>query len=402
MPYYLCRTAGEDGRVVKRSLLAPSREECRDHLEGQGFLVLSVSRDWKKISLKVPAFGKKVKLRDFILFNQELIALIKSGYPVLKSIQAVAARMKSLPLKEILIRVEADIKAGKALSEAFRPYEDLFSKVYTAGLMAGERSGNLPGALARYVQYAKVIADTKSRVRAALAYPAILILFSFVLMAILVNFIIPKFADFYQDFDTRLPVATQWLLAVSMAIRSWWPFTLTGSVLAVLLYIRMLRKPKTRRGIDRLRLRIPFIGSVLLESGVALFCRTLGLLLEAGISLLSAIGIAVQAVPNTHIIRDMSRLADDIKNGESLSGALSRVTLFPPLALDMIRIGETSANLQGMLADVADFYDERIRVKIQAAVSMIEPIIIIVMGLVVAGMLLSVYLPIFNIIRVAR
>lgn len=402
MPYYLCRVAGEDGHVIPRTLLASSREECRGVLEDEGFLVLSVSRDWKKVQLKAPAFGKKVKERDFILFNQELIALLRSGYPVLKSIQAVSARVKDLRLREILIRVEADVKAGKALSEAFRPYEGIFSKVYTAGLLAGERSGNLPGALARYVQYAKVIADTKSRVRSAMAYPTILIIFSFVLMAILLNFIIPNFADFYLDFDEQLPGATQWLLAVSLAVRNWWPVTLAVFVIAVLLYIRMLRRPKTRLWIDRFRLRIPFVGALILDSGVALFCRTLGLLLEAGITLLSAIGTAVQAVPNTHINREMDRLTEDIKNGESLSGSLSRVSLFPHLALDMIRIGETSANLQGMLADVADFYEEKIRVKIQTAVSMIEPIIIIVMGLVVAGMLLSVYLPIFNIIRVAR
>ena len=172
--------------------------------------------------------------------------------------------------------------------------------------------------------------------------------------------------------------------------------------LLLFVYFQMKKREKSIIVLERIKLRVPYAGLIWLESGVALFCRTLGLLLEAGISLLSSVGVASQAVPNRFLVHKMEDLPEYIKNGESLSESLSKVVFFPPLALDMIRIGETSANLEGMLMEVADFYDEGIQTKIDTFVSLIEPVIIIFMGLMVAAMLLAVYLPIFNIIRVAQ
>jgi type IV pilus assembly protein PilC len=164
----------------------------------------------------------------------------------------------------------------------------------------------------------------------------------------------------------------------------------------------MKKREKTHIMLDRIKLKIPYVSRIWLESGVSLFCRTLNLLLEAGISLLSSVGVSIQAVPNKFLVKKMDDLPEYIKNGESLSESLGKAGFFAPLSLDMIRIGETSANLEGMLADVADVYDERVRAKIQTLVSLIQPIMIIFMGLLVAAMLLSVYLPIFNIIRITR
>jgi len=353
MPEYACRMVGEDGRVVSRQILASSAEECRKAFEEEGFLVLSVGRDWTRISTVSVRFGRKIKDKDLILFNQELIALLKAGYPILRSLEVIASRAKNIHLKEMLLKVAGDVESGKAISEAFVPYEKLFSKVYTASLMAGERSGNLPGSIARYVQYAKVIAQMRSRIRSAMAYPTVLFLFSFIVMNILVYFILPRFADFYTSFEEQMPAITRLLMETALGLSP-------------------------------------------------LFSRTLGLLLEAGISLLNAVGIAIQAVPNAHLVGKLSGLPDSIKNGESLSESLAKAGVFPPLAQDMIRIGETSANLSGMLGDVSDFYDERIRGRIDTLVSLIEPVIIILMGLVIAAMLLSVYLPIFNVVRTTR
>jgi type IV pilus assembly protein PilC len=268
--------------------------------------------------------------------------------------------------------------------------------------MAGERSGNLPGAINRYVQYAKVISQTRSRIRSALAYPTLLIIFGFILFGILVNFILPRFASFYQDFQAQLPGITRIIMSISLAVNAHWylfPAVLTAVTVLVL---NRRRRPDFRLRLDRLKLRVPYGKTIWLESSIAIFSRTLGLLLEAGISLLQAIGIAIQSVPNVHLSRTMGDVPDSIKNGEGLSESLAKSGALPPLALDMIRIGESSANLQGMLGDVADFYDDRIRVKIDTLVSLIEPVVIIFMGLVVAGMLLAIYLPIFNVIRITR
>ncbi len=402
MPEFACRVVGEDGRVVSRQVLASTAEECRKAFEEEGYLVLSVGRDWTKLSTKTVRLGRKIKDKDLILFNQELIALLKAGYPILRSLEVIASRAKNIHVKEMLLKVAEDVESGKALSEAFVPYEKLFSKVYTASLLAGERSGNLPGSIARYVQYARVIAQTRSRIRSAMAYPTVLFLFSFVVMNILVYFILPRFADFYMSFEEQMPVVTRVLMDVALGLSRHWylVFGSLGALVALFLWVRA--RPKYRVLLDRFKLRVPFGGTIWLESGVSLFGRTLGLLLEAGITLLHAVGIAIQAVPNEFLVERIKGLPDSIKNGESLSESLASAGAFPPLALDMIRVGETSANLPGMLADVADFYDERIRGRIDTLVSLIEPIIIIFMGLVIAAMLLSVYLPIFNVVRTTR
>ena len=402
MPYYLCRIAGEDGRVDSRSVLAPSAEEGRKMSEVEGLLVLSVRRDWKRLGKQSFGLGRKVKDKDIILFNQELVALIKAGYPILKGLDAITARVKNVHLREILIKVTGEVKRGKALSEAFLPYEKLFSPVYTASLMAGEKSGNLAGSIGRYIQYAKVITQTRARIKSAMTYPTILIVFSFILMGILVNFVLPQFADFYKSFQADMPRITRIMMSFATATSRRWYVMVAAFAALTFLLARLRRRPDFLYQMDRVKLRVPFGRTIWLESGLSLFCRTLGLLLEAGISLLSAIGIAIQAVPNAWLVRHMQDVPDHIKNGESLSESLAKAGTFPALALDMVRIGESSANLQGMLGDMADFYDERVRGKIETLVTLIEPVVIIMMGLVVAAMLLSVYIPIFNIIRIAR
>jgi len=402
MPYYECRVTAESGRVLTQTLMASSADECRKALASEGYLVLSVRRDWKTIRSQTITVGRKIKDKDFILFNQELVAMIRSGYPILRSLEVITGRLKNVYLKELLLKVAEDVKLGKALSEAFLPYEKNFGTVYVASLMAGERSGNLAGAISRYVDYARMIARTRSRIRSALAYPTLLIIFAFVLFSLLVNFILPRFSSFYQDFQANLPGITRVIMSFSTAVNAHW-YVVPGVVALITGVILTQRKrPDFRFRADKLKLRLPYGKTIWLESSVAVFSRTLGLLLEAGITLIQAISIAIQSVPNAFLSRKMKDVPDFIKNGEGLSDALSKSGAVPPLALDMIRIGETSANLQGMLGDVADFFDERIRVKIDTLVSLIEPLVIVFMGLVVAGMLLAVYLPIFNVIRITR
>ncbi|MBM3285515.1 MAG: type II secretion system F family protein [Candidatus Aminicenantes bacterium] len=403
MPYFLCRLATEDGHHLLQTFLASSVDECRKHFEREGFCVLSVKKDWKKTALpsSLP-FQKKVKDKDFIMFNQELMALLRAGYPVLKSLELVTHRTKNANLKEMLTKVAADIRAGKALSEAFIPYEKDFSKVYTASLLAGEQSGNLPGTIARYVDYAKVIAQTKSKIRAALAYPTLLLIFSLILMGILINFILPRFSGFYADFEAELPAITRFLVGLAGSLRAATPYFLVLAAFGILVLSRLKRNERASVFLDKMKLKIPFARRILTETAVSLFSRTLGLLLEAGITLLPAIPIASQAIPNRFLRQRTQHLPDDIRNGQNLSDSLSKAGFFSFLALDMVRIGETSANLHGMLREVSDVYDERIRARIDTLVSLVEPVIIIFMGLAVAMMLLAVYLPIFNIIRITR
>ncbi len=402
MPYFLCRLATEDGHYRNQSFLASSVEECRKHFESEGFCVLSIKKEWKKLPFPALPFEKKIKDKDFILFNQELMALLRAGYPILKSIELIASRTKNIHLKEMLMNVEADIRSGKSLSEAFGPFEKNFSKVYTASLLAGEQSGNLPVLIGRYIDYARVIAQTKARIRAALIYPTLLLVFSLTLMAVLVNFILPRFSGFYADFEAQLPGLTRVLIGLAGVLRRLTPYLLVLTIALVLVVMQLKKNEKTNIILNRLKLKIPYARTIWTETAISLFSRTLGLLLEAGITLLPALPIASQAVPNRFLVQRTRHVPDDIRNGGSLSDSLSKAGFFSHLAIDMVRIGESSANLHGMLREVADVYNEKIRARIDTFVSLIEPVIIIFMGLLVALMLLAVYLPIFNIIRVTR
>lgn len=402
MPYFLCRLATDDGRLVNESFLASSREECLKHFESEGFHVLTVKRDVRRTRFSLRSLEHKVKDRDFILFNQDLMALLKAGYPVLRSVEIIAARVKSMPLKEILVKVQSEIRSGKTISEAFAPYERRFSTVYTASLMAGEQSGNLSGSLGRYINYARSISQTRSRIRSALIYPSVLAVFSFALLMILLNFILPRFASFYSEMNAELPGISRTLMSIALRVRQ--SLVVVVPLAAVLLIaLFVLRKREyVRIWIDRMKLKIPLARSVWLESGVSLFCRTFSLLVGAGINLLTSLQISSKAIPNRYLAARLAGVPDDVKNGQGLSDSLTKTGFFPGLAIDMIRIGETSANLEGMMGEVADTYDERIKARVDTFVSLIEPIIIIFMGVLIALMLLSVYLPIFNIIKVAR
>jgi len=402
MPYFLCRLATEDGRYLAQSLLASSAEDCRKHFEGEGFCVLSVHKDWKKRSTPSLPFEKKIKDKDFIMFNQELVALLRAGYPILKSLELIAGRTKNVHLKELLQKIEAGVRSGKALSESFAPYEKEFTKVYIAALMAGEQSGNLPGTIGRYLDYAKVIAQTRSRIRSALLYPTVLIVFALILMGILINFILPRFAGFYADFGAQLPGVTRLLISLATGLRRATPVILVGLVMLASVLPRLKKQEKVLLALEKLKLKVPYFRRIRLETAISLFSRTLSLLLEAGITLLPGLPIACQAIPNKFLMKQTGHVPDDIRNGGSLSDSLGRTGFFTPLATDMIRIGENSANLHGMLMEVADVYDQRIQARIDTFVSLIEPVIIIFMGLLVALMLLAVYLPIFNIIQITR
>ncbi len=401
MPYFLCRVSTDDGKIVSRSVLAASAAECRSRFEAEGQCVLSVRRDWRKLNLQLGR-GGSIKSRDFIMFNQEFQALVKAGYPVLRGIEIFSGRTRNTSLKEVLRKVEADIRQGKALSEAFGPFESRFIKIYTAALMAGEQSGNLPDTLGQYIQYARTIARTRARVRSALIYPTMLLLFSLGLVGILINFVLPNFSNFYKDFDAQLPFATLFLIGLSNFIRGNWPLWIVLAGGLILGYIQMRRREKTLLWIEATKLKIPLGKLIWVESGVSLYCRTLSLILNAGIPVLTGLPLAIHAIPNKYLASRAAGIPDHIRNGEALSEAMAKAGFFPQLALDMVRIGETSGNLGGMLREASEVFDERIQSKIDTFVGLIEPVMIIVMGLLVAGMLLAVYMPIFNIIKVAR
>ena len=399
MAIFQCRLSTEEGRILIKNYLADSPDEARKYFENLGYCVLSIKRSWKSIRFSTK---KKIKDNDFIAFNQEFIALLKAGYPVHKALEAVIQRIKKVNFKELLLKVREDVKEGKSLSESFSRFEKIFSPIYPVALLAGERSGNLEESITRFLDYFKKITQTKKKVKSALTYPTLLIVFSLVLLSILFYFVLPRFSIFYSEFKAQLPFITRFILSFSNFLVNNFLYFIGGIFFFIIIYFQA---KKTERGsfvIDTFKLKLPYISSYLIDSSISFFCRTLSLLLISGIPLLSSVNIARKAVPNKNLKKKLQNIPELIKNGESLNKSLEKTGFFPPLSIDMIRIGETSASLPQMLAEVADFYDQRVEARIATLVSLIEPVVIIMMGVVIAFMLLSVYLPIFNLVKVIR
>ncbi len=399
MPNFLCKLSTEEGRILTRNYLANSPDEAKRYFESLGYCVLSIKKSWKSLGFSIKG---KIKDSDFIAFNQEFIALLKAGYPVHKALETVIQRIKKINFRELLLKVREDVREGKSLSESFSRFEKIFSPIYPVALLAGERSGNLEESITRFLNYFKKITQTKKKVKSALTYPTLLIIFSFILLSILFYFVLPRFSVFYSEFKAQLPIITRFLLSFSNFLVNNFFYFVGGIIILIIFYFQFRKTEKGSFFLDTIKLKLPYISSYLKDSSISFFCRTLSLLLISGIPLLSAVNIARNAVPNKNLKNKMQNISELIKNGESLNHSLEKTGFFPPLSIDMIRIGETSASLPQMLSEVADFYDQRVESRITTLVSLIEPVVIILMGILIAFMLLSVYLPIFNLVRVVR
>ncbi len=403
MPIYSCKASDEKGRIQKFVLFAKNRTEAQTFIEGRGLLPLEIKFDIFSLikNLRI-LFARKVRDNDFLLFNHEFVALIKSGTPILRAIEVLTVRVKDPLLKEILINVKEDIKKGKSPSEAFAPWQNYFSSIYLASLIAGERTGNLEGTIRRFIIYHNTLVTLKRRIKYALSYPVLLFLFALGVLFVLLSFIIPRFASFYSDFQAQLPAVTMFLINLSRFFANNLKFMIALFFLLFLLFEWMRRKEKGRLFLHAFMLKIPFFSDYIKKGSISIFARTVGLLLEGGIPLLSALETAVKALPNKSIAEKFSGVPRDVRGGESLSSAIEKTGIFPEISIEMVRVGEATASLPEMLAEVANFWDQRIEEKLSAIVSLIEPVVILFMGVLIAGMLLSVYLPLFRIVSIVR
>lgn len=403
MPIYNCKFSDERGKIQTLTIFAKDREEAKKFIEGKGFLPLRIEFDIFSLlkNLRI-LFARKVRDNDFLLFNHEFVALIKSGTPILRALDILSDRAKDPLLREILFNVKEDIKKGKSPSEAFSPWQNYFSSIYIASLLAGERTGNLEGTIRRFLVYHRTLIIVKRRIKYALAYPVLLFLFAISVLFVLLSFIIPRFASFYADFEAQLPSITLFLISVSRFFAKNIKF-LTIFILIVILFLEWARRrEKGKYLLHKCLLKIPFVSDYIKKGSISIFSRTIGLLLEGGIPLVSALDTAVKALPNRFIAEVFSRVARDVRGGESLSSSFEKTGFFPEISVEMVRVGESTASLPEMLSEVANFWDERIEERLSAAVSLIEPVVILFMGILIAGMLLSVYLPLFRIVTLVR
>ena len=396
MGEFVCRVADGNGRVFSHVEAAGSLSEARQKLAERGLYVYSVETRSSFLSaLTNRQRTRQIGGSDFLILNQQFNTLIKAGLPILRALDLLADRATSPKLRPILGQVRDRVREGRSLSEAVAE-AGVFSKVYTTALLAGEKSGNLSGVLEYYIAYQRVSTGVKKKILATLVYPILLISVASIIVTYLVTFVIPKFALLYRDLGVELPGPTQFLIALTVDYRYMIAGIIGALFLAAFGVYLWSRTEDGGTAFDRMKFRLPVIGDTLLKFQTAQFSRTLATLLTGGTPLVAGLQTASDAISSRLLRSTVNQATQMVREGESLHGALATRGVMPELALDMIEVGESSGALAPMLTSVAEFYEEEVSIRLSAMVALIEPIILIFMGLLVAFILISLYLPIFS------
>ncbi|PYR26625.1 MAG: hypothetical protein DMF92_18060 [Acidobacteria bacterium] len=393
---FRCRLASASGQVVEGVYAAENEARLRHELEEKGLFVLSLQPKGAiaGVSIRLPQ-RNQVNSREFL--NQELATLLKAGMPLVQSLDLLKRRIDSPVFRAVLDDVHDKVRSGTALSDAFASHSDLFPRVYTASLLAGERSGNLDAVLRRYVDYAKIIATVKRKTISALVYPAILVSLALVVVSIIVLKVVPAFSDFYGTYGANLPLATRVIVKVSAFIRAQYLLLLIVFGAAATSVIAWVRRPGQKARFDHLVLRLPLVGQIARKFATSQMARTLATLLGGGLPLVNALDIATKSIGNQYMSEQLEIVSTHVREGESFAAALEARKAFPEVAVKMAEVGESTGALQDMLNTVADFYDEEISTNMERFVTLVEPVLLVVMGMVIAGLLLALYMPLFQL-----
>ena len=398
MAEFHCRYASNNGEVLTGTFNSPSEADLRHRLNEQGYYVYSIAEKGGMLTLGLgfQPRPQKIKNTDFIIYNQQFLALIHAGLPILKSLDLLTQRVKNPRFQLLLTDIAARVKSGALLSEAFEA-QGVFPKVYTASLYAGEKSGNLEEVIRRYIEYQRTIDTTKSKIKSAVTYPLILAVLLVVLVTYLLSVVVPQFATFYEGMNASLPDVTLFLIAVSRAMRSQ---LLTGILVLVGLIVGLRiwsRSPKGGMTMDTLKMKLPLIGDVWNKFAFSQLSRTLSTLLSGGIPLVNALEIVADSTGNRLVTNAMRAAIVSVREGQSLSKSFEASPVVPELAIEMVQVGESTGSLSEMLRHVADFYDEEVNTRLNQIFTYIEPVLLVILATIVAFVLIALYLPIFNL-----
>ena len=400
---FRCRLGTPGGEIIEGLYVAESEARLRREFEEKGLYVLGLHRAGRArfAGLALPRRAR-IATREFVVFNQELATLLKAGMPLVQSLDILRRRATNPVFKAVLDDVNDRVRAGSSLSESFEAHGALFPGVYTASLLAGEKSGNLEQVIRRYVSYVKVVANVKRKTVSALIYPLILLALSMVVVSIIMLRVVPAFGEFYSQFGEDLPLSTRVIVAISSFASSYFlPIVIVVALVAVGAW-QWLQRPGKREWFDRMVLRLPGLGGIAQKFATSQAARTLATLLGGGIPLVNAIDVSARSIRNQYMAHELRSAAQQVREGRALALAMSDSGAFPDVAIKMVEVGESTGALQEMLNSLADFYDEEIETNLGRFVTLVEPILLIVMGLVIAGLLLSLYMPLFNLSNALR
>jgi type IV pilus assembly protein PilC len=388
---FVLKYADPRGQVHQISAEGRNEAELRERYTRQGFLVYSVTA-----KSGVGGGRKSVHMEKFLILNQQFVTLIRAGLPILKSLDLLAERLTDEKLRGPITAVRDEVKTGSLLSSAFQA-QGIFPPMYITTVMAGERAGSLVEVLDRYINYQKLALSVRKKLITSLIYPALLFSLVLALIVFLITYVVPKFAELYSTLNAELPTATLILVAISTTASSYILTAFLAVLAAVAGVYFWSRTEGAQETIDKIKMKMPMFGEIWTKFQVAQLARVLSTLLIGGIPLLQAIQTAGESVGSRLIKKALAQASQMVREGRPLSESLAKTGIFPPLAVDMMEVGESTGALPTMLGSVAEFYEEDVQTKLQAVLSLIEPVIMIFMGTFVAFVLIALYLPIFSL-----
>jgi type IV pilus assembly protein PilC len=397
---YVCRVGTPSGDVVERGFTAPDERALRADLEQQGLYLLSVRRGFSLSAFRLRK--RRVDPAMLLVFSQELAALLKAGLPLFQSLDVMLDRQRDPVLRQSLATVRQKVKSGVALSDAFRQEAELYPPIFSASLVAGERSGNLDQVLRRFSSHLRLNLTLRKKAVSAAVYPIVLLTMMVVLVAILLVWVIPQFRSFYEGLGAELPLATRMLLAVATTVRSnlLWIVLGVGALVTFALY--WLRREGSGVVLDRTLLRLPYFGGLMRMYATSQLMRTLSTLLAGGLPLLNALEVAAASIGNRAMAQAVGSATGRIREGASLTTALESTGMLEALPLEMVKVGEQTGALGDMLNAIAEFYDEELDTRMATVLSLVEPVLLVLMAVIVAAMLLAFYLPMFQAISAVQ
>jgi type IV pilus assembly protein PilC len=397
MGEYLVKVADERGHVLEQTESGISEQEVRERFVQQGYYVYSVRGQTGLASLATLRRRRRIKTEEFVIFNQQFLTLIKAGLPILKSLELLAKRQRNAYFKSVLENVQERVKSGELLSDAFAAQGAGMSKIYTTTILAGERSGNLEEVLARYISFQRITLTFRKKLLSSLWYPALLIGALVIMLTFLMTYVVPQFAELYTSLNADLPRVTIFMLGIGSSLQHHYIAILLAIAAVALGLIAWVRSEQGARTLDAVRYRVPILGTIWMKYQVAMFSRTLSTLLSGGLPLVPSLETASHSISSFKISANVEHAARRVREGRSLSFSLEETEFFPELAIEMVEVGESTGALPAMLNSVAEFFEEDVQNSLTTTLQLIEPVILIFMGVTVAFVLISLYLPIFSL-----
>src|SRR5689334_1705366 len=393
------------GKLVEGQLEAENAQLVVSKLRSMGYVPIEIEQQGKQTlgrELKIPLLSNRIKLKNVAVFSRQFSTMINSGLSMLRSLYILAEQTESKPLAEIVSQVRVDVERGSSLSAALAKHPKAFNRLYVAMVRAGEAGGVLDSVLQRLATTIEKQVELRRKVKSAMTYPAVVSMLVLLLVTAMLLFVIPMFQGIYGQLGGKLPVPTQILINISSVVRNWWYVVFAAEIAGVWGFRRWINSEDGRKRWDAIKLKMPVFGGLARKTALARFGRTLSALVRSGVPILESLDIVCETSGNWVVSEAIRDTQQQVKRGEPLSRRLEEHDVFPPMVVQMMAVGEETGALDEMLDKIADFYDQEVEATVNALTSLIEPILIVIMGVVIGGMIIALYLPMFDVINLIK